>query len=173
MKVLKFGGTSVANAKNIEQAISIINNIDGKKIIVVSALGGITDLLINAITYAQNKDEEYKKLLLEVKKRHQEPISNLILLENQKTISEYIESSLSHISTILEGCFLLGEMSDKTKDIILSYGELLSSRIVFEKLKQESQNVNYIDSRQLISTNSDFGNAVVNFEITEYSGCRK
>ena len=169
MKVLKFGGTSVANAKNIEQAISIINNIDGKKIIVVSALGGITDLLINAITYAQNKDEEYKKLLLEVKKRHQEPISNLILLENQKTISEYIESSLSHISTILEGCFLLGEMSDKTKDIILSYGELLSSRIVFEKLKQESQNVNYIDSRQLISTNSDFGNAVVNFEITEYS----
>lgn len=169
MKVLKFGGTSVANAKNIEQAISIINNIDEKKVVVVSALGGITDLLVNAITYAQNKDEEYKNLLLKLKKRHQEPISNLFQSENQKEISQYLEDCLSHITSILEGCFLLGEISNKTKDIVLSYGELLSSRIIFEKLKQESQRVNYIDSRQLISTNSDFGNATVNFEITEYS----
>lgn len=169
MKVLKFGGTSVANAENITQTISIINGIDEKIVVVVSALGGITDLLVDAITKAQNKNQEYKNLLLEIKERHQEPISNLISLENQKVISEYLEDSLSHISAILEGCFLMGEMSEKTKDIVLSYGELLSSRIIFEKLKQDSKKVNYIDSRQLISTNSDFGNAVVNFEITEYS----
>jgi len=169
MKVLKFGGTSVANPQNIIQSISVINGIAGKKVVVVSALGGVTDILIEAITKSQNKNLKYKTLLEELKNRHLETVKGLLEKANQKAIFTYIDDCFLHINALLEGCFLLSELSEKSKDILLAYGELLSSRIIFEKLKQDAHKVAYIDSRQLISTDSNFGNAVVNFEITDYS----
>ncbi|MGX7666610.1 bifunctional aspartate kinase/homoserine dehydrogenase I [Flavobacterium pedocola] len=169
MKVLKFGGTSVANPQNIAQSISVINGIAGKKAVIVSALGGVTDVLVDAVAKAQNKNIAYKELLKQIEQRHFETIEGLLDNENQKEISVYVQECFSNIAALLEGCYLLGELSDKTKDVLLSFGELLSSRIIYEKLKQDSKNVVYIDSRQLISTNSNFGNAAVNFEITDYS----
>ncbi|MEW5675289.1 bifunctional aspartate kinase/homoserine dehydrogenase I [Flavobacterium enshiense] len=169
MKVLKFGGTSVANPQNIAQCISVINGIAGKKIVVVSALGGVTDILIDAISKAQNKNNDFKNIVKNLKNRHLETVERLLENKNHKVIFAYIDDCFSHINTLLEGCFLLGEISEKSKDVLLSYGELLSSRIIYEKLKQDAYNVAYIDSRQLISTDSNFGNATVNFEITDYS----
>lgn len=169
MKVLKFGGTSVANPQNILQCISVINNIPGKKIVVVSALGGITDALINALIKAQNKDMSYKIELEEIKKRHLQTANDLLKQENQKEIFTYIDQSFLHISNILEGCFLLGEISNKSKDALLSYGELLASKIIYEKLKHVCKKVSYIDSRRLLTSDSNYGNASVNFEITDYS----
>ncbi len=169
MKVLKFGGTSVANPQNIAHCISVINNIPGKKIVVFSAFGGITDALINALIKAQKRDTTYKIELEQIKKRHLQIAKGLLKEENQEEIFAYINQSFLHISNILEGSFLLGEISNKSKDILLSYGELLSSRIIYEKLKQVCAKVDYIDSRRLITSDSNYGSAAVNFEITNYS----
>ena len=86
MVVLKFGGTSVANAQNIKLAIQIIENKvkNNQLIVVVSALSGVTDMLINTSNKAASKDESYKKNLEEIKQKHIETISNLISIKNQK-----------------------------------------------------------------------------------------
>ncbi len=168
MKVLKFGGSSVANCNNIIQSISIIKEKAGKKIVVVSALGGVTDALVDLINKAKNKDGSYKILLLEIKQRHLETVSDLLPKENQNNINHYIDESFNHLASLLEGCYLLGELSGKTTDTILAYGELLSSRIIYEKLKLTGSKVVYADSREFIKTDVNFGHAAVNFETTDF-----
>ena len=108
MKVLKFGGTSVADAQNIAQCISVINGIEGKKVVVVSALAGITDALIEAVIKAENKNIDYKNLLAQIRRRHFETIEDLLNKEKQKELSEYVDACFSQINTLLDGCFLLG-----------------------------------------------------------------
>lgn len=168
MKVLKFGGSSVANSHNMIKSIAIIKEKAGKKIVVVSALGGVTDALADIIYKAKNKDNNYKIILSEIKNRHLETVKELLPKENQSNINNYIESCFAHLETLLEGCFLLGELSNKTTDVILSYGELLSSRIIFEKLKLSTDKVVYADSREFIKTDAGFGNAIVNFETSDF-----
>nr|WP_294936712.1 bifunctional aspartate kinase/homoserine dehydrogenase I [uncultured Flavobacterium sp.] len=168
MRILKFGGTSVANPENIVKSIAILKEKAGQKVVVVSALGGVTDALIKGINEAKAKDLNYKNTLLEIKNRHFETLNNLLPEENQKNGSEYIQKCFTDLENLLEGCYLLGELSRKSTDLILSYGELLSSVIIYERLKLEVDKVTYKDSRELIRTDSTFGNAVVNFEITDY-----
>lgn len=168
MKVLKFGGSSVANHKNIAKSVSIIKNEDHRVAVVVSALGGVTDSLVEAIRLAKSKDKSYIHLLESLKNRHLETLSNLVSQSNQNKSNQYIQKTFVHIGSLLEGCYLLGELSPKVSDCILSYGELLSSNIIYEYLKENNVKVVYKDSRELIQTNSDFGNAKVNFETTNY-----
>ena len=168
MNVLKFGGSSMANSRNIIKTVAIIEEKAGKKIVVVSALGGITDTLVDVIYKSKNKDNSYKIVLLEIKQKHLETAKELLPKEHQNSINDYIERSFTHLERLLEGCFLLGELSSKATDLILSYGELLSSRIIFEKLRLSNTKVVYADSRELIKTDINFGNAVVNFETTNF-----
>ncbi|MDV6168515.1 bifunctional aspartate kinase/homoserine dehydrogenase I [Flavobacterium sp. DG1-102-2] len=168
MNILKFGGTSVANAENIAKCISIIKS---KKqhyplIVVVSALGGITDMLLNAATHAAHKNETYKALLQEIEHRHIDTVKSLIPATAQSAVLSHVMREVNHLETLLDGCFLLGELSDRTKDLILSFGEVLSSYIISETLKAQNENTALADSRELIKTNSHFGKAVVNFEIS-------
>ena len=168
MEILKFGGTSVANEQNISLAINIIAKNANKKIVVVSALSGVTDALISSINKAKIKDQSYKTILLELRNRHLEVIKSIPISENENNAITYINECFNHLDVLLEGCFLLEEISVKSMDLILSYGELLSSRIMFEKLRLVIPKVGYKDSRELIKTNANFGNATVNFEITNY-----
>jgi aspartokinase/homoserine dehydrogenase 1 len=78
----------------------------------------------------------------------------------------HIKRIINHLETLLDGCFLLGELSPRTLDTILSFGELLSSYIIAEALKQKLKNSSYKDSRELIKTNNQFGKAAVNFEVS-------
>ncbi len=78
----------------------------------------------------------------------------------------HIKRIINHLETLLDGCFLLGELSPRTSDTILSFGELLSSYIIAEALKQQHKNSGYKDSRELIKTNNNYGKAAVNFEVT-------
>lgn len=78
----------------------------------------------------------------------------------------HIKRIINHLETLLDGCFLLGELSPRTADTILSFGELLSSFIIAEALKQNLKSTNYKDSRELIKTNATFGKASVNFEVS-------
>lgn len=168
MNILKFGGTSVANAENIQRCIEIIKNQKNNRqsVVVVSALGGITDKLLAAATEASNKNEAYKSILSDIENRHMEAIKELIPAVAQSGILSHAKRILNHLETLLDGCFLLGELSERTKDLILSFGEVLSSYIISETLKAQGENCELADSRELIKTNNKFGKAAVNFEMT-------
>lgn len=168
MKILKFGGTSVANAQNIKLVLNIVKNkaIESSLAVIVSAFSGVTDLLLNAAVQASQKNENYKQLIDEIEKKHLTAIKELIPISEQSSLLSHIKRIINHLETLLDGCFLLGELSARTSDTILSFGEMLSSCIIAEALKQQLPDSGYKDSRELIKTDSHFGKANVNFELT-------
>ena len=168
MIALKFGGTSVANAHNIKLVIDIINqkSQQQKLAVVVSALSGVTDQLINASQKAAAKDETYKNSIEEIKQKHFDAITDLVESNNQNQLLIRINSQINQLQTLLDGCYLLGELSPRTADAIAGFGELLSSQIIATALQQTLPNSTFKDSRELIKTNSDFGKATVDFELT-------
>ncbi|MBC7866822.1 MAG: bifunctional aspartate kinase/homoserine dehydrogenase I [Gloeobacteraceae cyanobacterium ES-bin-316] len=165
MQVLKFGGSSVANAENIKKVIAVIKNKSRvqKTIVVVSALGGITDLLLNCSQTAAQGMENYQSALIEIEQRHLQTVRDLIPIQNQSSLLSFVKTQCNEIEDICNGIFLLRELSARTKDRMVSYGELLSSKIIAAALLAENIPAHWADSRELIVTNSDFGNAVVNF----------
>jgi bifunctional aspartokinase / homoserine dehydrogenase 1 len=168
MKVLKFGGTSVANAQNIKLVLDIVSNKakKDKLVVVVSALSKVTDLLQLAASKASNNDESFKEIVTDIEKLHLDTLKQLIPVSEQSGLLSHIKRIINHLETLLDGCFLLGELSSRTSDTILSFGELLSSYIIAEALKQNLKNSSYKDSRELIKTNTNYGKAGVIFEST-------
>jgi bifunctional aspartokinase / homoserine dehydrogenase 1 len=168
MRVLKFGGTSVANADNIKLVLAIIAQKAEKEplAVVVSALSKVTDLLQLAASKAAQNDESFRDIVLEIEKKHLDTLKQLIPVSEQSALLSHIKRIINHLETLLDGCFLLGELSPRTADTILSFGELLSSFIIAEALKQNLKSTAYKDSRELIKTNATFGKAGVNFELS-------
>ena len=168
MKVLKFGGTSVANAQNIKLVIEIVKNKvkDTQLVVVVSAFSGVTDLLVSAAQKASQKDILYKNIVAEIEQRHHLAIQELLPISEQKNTINGFDNELNLLKTLLDGCFLLGELSSRTSDTILSFGEIFSSGIIAQALTQAIPASSHADSRQFIKTNNHFGKAVVNFELT-------
>jgi bifunctional aspartokinase / homoserine dehydrogenase 1 len=169
MQVLKFGGSSVASAENINKVVDIIKNktANGKIGVVVSALGGITDLLLKAAQQAAENNELYKTGLQEIEQRHLDTVKELMPVTQQSSLLSTVKKMCNEIDDICNGIFLLGELSARTKDKIVSYGELLSSQIITAKLKAVSVDAIWKDARELIVTDSNFGAAVVDFSITD------
>ncbi len=168
MQVLKFGGTSVANAENIDRAVAVIKEAAKKDttVVVVSAFGGVTDLLLSAATLAARADELYKEKLALVEQRHLEAVKQLIPVVQQSHLLSLVKKGCNEIEEICNGIFLLGELTPRSKDRISSYGEWLSSRIVSEKLKGDGNDNVWKDSRELIITNDAFTAAEVDFTLT-------
>ncbi|MFD2603654.1 bifunctional aspartate kinase/homoserine dehydrogenase I [Flavobacterium suzhouense] len=168
MNILKFGGSSVANAQNIAQCISIIKNKkqNNSVAVIVSAFGGVTDMLLQSAKHASNKETDYQQLLQQIENRHIEVVKSLIPATGQSAVLSHVKRELNQLETLLDGCYLLGELSERTKDLIMSFGEVLSSYIISEVLKAQEDNCSLADSRELIKTNSHFSKAVVNFEIS-------
>ena len=169
MQVLKFGGTSVANAKNMNVVVSIVQEKlrdDDKIAIVLSALGGITDALLEAATLASVGDILYKQKLIAIEQRHLTTVRELIPLDKQSSVLSMVKKRCNEIEDTCNGVFLLKELSARTKDSVVSYGELLSSQIFAAKLKSLGIDNTWQDARELIVTNSNFGNANVDFAST-------
>lgn len=168
MRVLKFGGTSVANADNIKLTLAIISQKAEKEplAVVVSALSKVTDLLQLAASKAAQNDESFRDIVLEIEKKHLDTLKQLIPVSEQSALLSHIKRIINHLETLLDGCYLLGELSPRTSDTILSFGELLSSFIIAEALKQNLKSTSYKDSRELIKTNATYGKASVNFELS-------
>ena len=168
MQVLKFGGSSVSNAENINKMVAIIKNIKDKDktIVVVSALGGTTDALINSVVTASNGDDNYKEKLKEIEHRHLEAVKDLIPVAQQSSVLSMVKKICNEMEDICNGVFLLQELSSRTRDRMMSFGELLSSQIISAKLRSVGAENEWIDARRLIVTNSNFEHAVVDFEIT-------
>ncbi len=152
MNVLKFGGSSVANATTIENVINIIKEQSKKKslYVVVSAMGGVTDLLLQAGEEASTNNENYKKTLAEIEKRHLEVVKNLIPVVSQSAVISKVKSELNALESLCEGVFLLSELSEKTAAVISSFGELLSSYIITEAAKVKGLDIQLKDSRDII-----------------------
>ena len=168
MQVLKFGGSSVKNAENINKVIAIIKEkaAQDKTIVVVSALGGITDILLQCSSLAASGDEAYKEKLQEAEHRHLQTAKELIPLTRQSSLLSQVKTLCNEIEDICNGIFLLRELSERTKDRIVSYGEILSSQIIASALNGDAQTCEWKDARELIRTNSNFGAAVVDFAVT-------
>jgi len=166
MQVLKFGGSSVANAKNINEVIAIVQHSTQKNnniIIVLSALGGVTDALLEVAELASNTDISYKVKLHEIEHRHLTTVKELIPIDQQSSVLSMVKKTFNNIEDTCNGVYLLKELSLRTKDSIISNGELLSSQIFAGKLKSLDIDNTWKDARELIVTDSQFGSAGVDF----------
>jgi len=167
MKVLKFGGTSVATALNIKKVKSIVKNTSSSKIIVVvSALGGVTDSLLNVLDLASSQNLAFKNQLNEIETNHFKTIKDLFPIKEQNPILSHVKSELNDLEILLEGASLIGETTLRLSEKVVSYGELLSSFIISAYFKRENLDAIYKDGRQLIKTDDNFGNTTVNIGLT-------
>lgn len=168
MQVLKFGGTSVANAEAICQTIAIIQQAmqNGRVITVCSALSGVTDTILRLGQQAAEGSESYKETLASIEERHLSTVDELISEANRAKARETVQTLLSELSLFSYGVFLLKELSPRSKDHIVSFGELLSTRIISEKLNDLGVEHLWVDARTVIRTDSFFGAARVNVEVT-------
>ncbi|MBU2951053.1 bifunctional aspartate kinase/homoserine dehydrogenase I [Tamlana agarivorans] len=168
MKVLKFGGTSVGSSKNINSVISILENYSQNDtvICVVSAVGGITDQLLLAGKQAQNKDQAFLETFKGIQERHFEIVKELNP-DNNECILNYVVERLESLKSLLEGIYLINELSPKTSDKLVSFGELLSSFIIAETIKNRGGSSERKNSQELIVTNSNFTKAEVDYKITD------
>lgn len=167
MNVLKFGGSSVATAKTIKQVLQIIANHSKTEqlLVVVSALGGITDLLLKAGAQAAANNIDYKKTLAEIEKRHLDTVRELIDVTEQSSAISNVKSKLNDLESLCEGSYLLSELSPKTASVIASYGEILSSYIISEAAKTKGIDLILQDSREYITT-VEAQKVTINYEAT-------
>ncbi|MDQ2753271.1 MAG: bifunctional aspartate kinase/homoserine dehydrogenase I [Bacteroidota bacterium] len=163
MKVVKFGGTSVANATNIKKVVNIITGSNEPQIVIVSAFSGITDQLVQLGILAERNDDEYLTLLKELETKHLDAVRELVPVTTQSHCLSEVKQNINELEDICEGVFRLQEASLRTKDRILAFGELLSSKIISAYLQSLHISHEWIDARKVIKTNSHFGNAAVNF----------
>ena len=149
MKVLKFGGTSVGSVNSILSVKKIVEAIEEPVIVVVSALGGITDKLLATSTMASKGDLAYEKELSEIIARHLDVIEGVIEdKEVRMDVQKKVMALLDELSNIFKGVYLINDLSAKTSDTIVSYGERLSSLIVSNVIKDAK----LFDSRKYIKT---------------------
>lgn len=163
MKVLKFGGTSVGSVNSILSVKKIVEAIDEPVIVVVSALGGITDKLLNTSTMAAQGNLAYEKELSEIIARHLDVIEGVI--EDRwirMEVQRKVMTLLDELSNIFKGVYLINDLSPKTSDTIVSYGERLSSLIVSNVIK----GAQLFDSRKFIKTVKQFNKHIVDFDET-------
>ena len=168
MRVLKFGGSSVSSSKNIKSVVNILeNNIKDDQIIVVfSAIGNTTNLLLSSAKKAENNDESFKNDLSEIENNHYTIIRELISIDKQSSLLASIKVQFNCLENILKGVLLTQELTNRVLDKVLSYGELISSSIIAEVLINKNINIALKDSSELIKTNSNYGNAKVILDIS-------
>ena len=163
MKVLKFGGTSVANSESLEHVVEIIKSLaDQNIVVVVSALSGITNLLDEMAHMASNGNDNYKIHLTKIEEVHLSIIKSFISITKQSEIVNFLKSNLNDLEAILESINNLKELTSKSHSKITSYGEVISSALINEVFKNSGINSALIDARQLIFTNEVNEKEVVN-----------
>ncbi len=161
MKVLKFGGTSVGSANSILNLKNIVESQDFPVVVVVSALGGVTDLLIKTARTASEGNEAYKDMFQAIVRRHHDMINDVITDGREDLLLE-TDALLAELSSIYHGVYLIRDLSPKTQATIVSYGERLSSRIVARLITDAELH----DSRTFIKTERKHGRSLLDSELT-------
>lgn len=168
MQVLKFGGTSVATAANLQRVAQLVEKAAQQTatVVVVSALGGTTDALIEAGRLAAAGSSHYRTHLQRLEDRHLGVVRDLLPISEQSAVLSLVKTHCNELDSICDGIFALGELSDRTLDRLMSFGELLSSRLLAAYLKTQGVAHLWHDGRQLIRTDSRHGFATVDSETT-------
>ena len=165
MKVMKFGGTSVGSVNSILSVKKIVESVDEPVIVVVSALGGITDKLINTSKMAAAGDSAYEAEFREIVSRHVEMIKEIIPAGEAQTLLQYqVGELLNELKDIFQGIYLIKDLSPKTSDTIVSYGERIPSLIVARLIKGAS----WFDSRTFIKTEKKHNKHTLDTELTHH-----
>ena len=163
MKVLKFGGTSVGSVNSMLSVKKIVEAIDEKVIVVVSALGGITDKLIKTSKMAAEGDSAYEKEMKEIVNRHIEMVYTVIpAVKDREILLDQVNELLSELKNIFQGIFLIRDLSPKTSATIVSYGERLSSSIVAKLI----DGAEWYDSRKFIKTEKKHNKHILDSDLT-------
>ncbi len=157
----------MANANNIKRVIEIVRSKDAlkQKIVVVSALGGITDLLLTCAKTASEGNQAYVETCNEITSKHISLIHELIP-DVQDQCMQTVTSALEELKKIMHGISMIGELTTKTQDRVASVGEWLSSMIIAEAFKVSGVDATWVDARSIIKTDSTFGSAKVDFNLT-------
>lgn len=167
MKILKFGGSSVATTPRIRQVIDIISAAKKEmQAVVFSAVGGVTDQLIHCSTLALNGNPEYKTALSKLSEQHLNMVRELIPVSHQSGILAQVTIQFNALEDVLHGVYLVKERTARTLDYIMSFGERISAFIISEALREQGVDCEYLDARKVIRTDDQFGAARVDFEIT-------
>lgn len=171
MKVLKFGGTSVGSPENIQKVGEVLLKQPKNEliIVVVSAMGGVTDLLITCSEKAARRQKEgadYQEILKSIEEKHLSAIRELIPIQSQSGVLSKTKILLNNLEDILKGVYLVKELSPKSLDYIQGFGERLSAILVAAYVGSIIPGTELVDSRDFIRTDRNFGNANVDFKVT-------
>lgn len=168
MKVLKFGGSSVATPERIKAIVQIVKpRLAQEKIaIVFSAFGGVTDTLIQMSEHALASNDQYKEQLAQLEKRHLDAVRALVSMQKQSAVLAQVKFTINELEDILHGIFLVKERTPRSLDYIMSFGERLSAFVIAEALKDEGIDAEFLDARRVVRTDHQFGYARVNFVAT-------
>ncbi|MDZ4661039.1 MAG: lysine-sensitive aspartokinase 3 [Pseudomonadota bacterium] len=163
--VLKFGGTSVQDAKAIADLVEIVQSRPGQKLVVVSALAQVTDSLIKVSKFCEDAEvQQAQHLVMDLYERHKNVARKLSLTEPKLKL---LEELFLGLGTMVSGLCTIGEVSTRSRDQLIAVGELASSYLVHGALIANKIPATWADAREYISTNSDFNFATVNFEVTQ------
>jgi len=168
MRVIKFGGTSIGTVERFRNVIRIIiERAEKDRIaVVISAIGGITNKIIKAIDLAKEGNEDYRNILAEINKTHYEFLEPLVTGPNYFETKLIVDTILSQLEKLLKGIILLKECSPRVSDSVVTIGEYLSKSILAAALESAGVRTVRLDAVELIKTDSNFGEAEVDFEIT-------
>lgn len=167
MKILKFGGSSVATPARIQSVIEIVKPyLIADVAVVFSAFSGVTDALINISKLAFESNLDYKIKLAEVEKRHLDTVRELIGVQKQSSILAQVKFMINELEDVLHGVFLVKERTPRTLDYVMSFGERLAAYIISEAFKHNGIASEFLDARGVVRTDVNFGYAKVDFETT-------
>jgi bifunctional aspartokinase / homoserine dehydrogenase 1 len=169
LRVLKFGGTSVGDARRISRLVEIVQRAtpEARCIVVVSAMGDVTEQLLEASTLAAAGDAGYADVLKDVLTRHRVALKALVSAEDSASVSAEIDQHAARLTDLLHGVFLVEECTSRTRDGILSFGELASATLVAAAFRNEGSEATACDARTIIRTDDKGGRARVALLETE------
>lgn len=162
MKVLKFGGTSVGSVDGLKHVKDIVENCTEQVIVVVSALGGITDVLISTAREAAKGEPSYLEKYVGIVRRHHDIIKEVVPENAREDVSAIVTPLLEELGNIYRGVNLIRDLSPRTLDIVVSYGERLSSAIISRVIN----NAKLFDARKFIVTRNQFNKHILDTERT-------
>lgn len=168
MKIIKFGGSSVANPENIQRVFSIIKDKlkEHEVAIVFSAFGGVTESLLKIAQLAREGDEAYREVLQTLEEKHLTIVRQLISVQSQSTVMTFVKVRFKELEDLFHGIYLIKENSPRTLDYVASFGERLAAFILAESMQGNGFKTQFLDAREVIRTNDRFGQAKVDFEVT-------
>lgn len=169
MKVLKFGGTSVGSVSSIQTLLQILkreHEQGNRPVVVLSAMSGVTNLLL-AMAEGAAAGNEFTAQLAELERRHFEVVKALLDIQNQNPAYTRLKLHFNQLEELLQGVLTLRELTAKTRDLIVSFGERCSTLMVSKIAAQHFPEAMFVDASELIRTDSSFGQARVNTDLTD------